>query len=199
MIVVKRSLLALLIAAGVLLTVGPVAGGALVLRSALGHRTAASSPTASPSTEAPADDATTSTPPADDGPKDLAWGTGYDATSNNGGAATMTVDSAQVLGSGEYDYTTNGHYIAFQVRYVGVTGSFEYNEFGFDLRGPDGTTYQSTIDTDSTHPALNSGSVYVGSHANGWIFFDAPGTAIGTGGALEVLGGSNGVIGVYRF
>jgi hypothetical protein len=178
-------------------------GGALVLRSAVGHRAAAISPTASPaasaSIEAPTDDATTSTPPADDGPKDLAWGTGYDMTSNNGGAATMTVDSAQVLGPGEYDLTTNGHYVAFQIHYVGVTGSFEYNEFEFDMRGPDGTTYQSTIDTDSAHPALNSGSVYVGSHANGWIFFDAPGTAVGTGGALEVLGGINGVIGVYRF
>lgn len=184
-------------------TVGPVVGAALVLRSAGGHWAAASSPTASPtasaSTEAPADDATTSTPPADDGPKDLAWGTGYDMTSANDGAATMTVDGAQVLGPGEYDFTTNGQYIAFQVHYVGTTGSFEYNEFEFDLRGPDGTTYQPTIDTDSAHPALNSGSVYVGSHANGWIFFDAPRTVLGAGGALEVLGGINGVIGVYRF
>lgn len=194
MITVKRlALVPLGMALWAVLGLALVAVATAATHPAPAAHPAATSPAVVPNAERSA------TPnPTPSGPKQLGWGTAY-PLHNADNQALFTVNSPQVLDPGEYDFTQYHHYLAFQVHLTGTTGNIDYGEWMFDLRGPDGTTYQPTFTDDPDHPALNTGTVYAGSQANGWVLFDAPTTAITHGGALEILGPLSGVIGVYPF
>jgi len=105
--------------------------------------------------------------------------------------ADVTVNKMRDLGSSYLDPTyggdkqfadhaARGRYVVFTITYADTAGAFDYNEFDWTVRMPDGQEYDQPgfvqSSTDAFGQSLNSGTLHKGHRAKGVISFDIPRT-----------------------
>jgi len=148
-----------------------------------------SSPAPAPSAPAP----DSSTAPTDDvnAPLTAKIGETFNATMTDGSdvisRADVTVNKMTDLGAtiepaDEYssaDHATKGRFVVFTITYADTTGAFDYNEFDWSVRMPDGQVFGSAVvmnDLSRFGQPLNSGTMHEGQRAKGILTFDIPRT-----------------------
>ncbi|MEU9048000.1 MULTISPECIES: DUF4352 domain-containing protein [unclassified Kitasatospora] len=91
-------------------------------------------------------------------------------------------------------YTTQGGNSVFTAQHGGwlvatvditvVSGKTSFNPLYFTLIAPDGSRWNADATAGGYTPALASGDLYAGDKTHGYLAFDAPSTASGSGAKI---------------
>jgi hypothetical protein len=169
-------------------------GLALALAACSGATTSTPETSTPPAASIPSDSVTDETsriPPTQEHPTELKVGATITVTTTDADnaiqRADITTNSVRDLGATIQDpsgyreldeHATKGRFLIATITYVATEGTFDYNEFDWSIRMPDGQTYDPGVIVDVSRYGqdLSSGTLRKGQRAKGIVTFDIPKT-----------------------
>lgn len=151
------------------------------------HAAASASQPASKPASASQPASTPQTTAAQKGPKTYQVGEAVQIKNSNG-VFTETLSQAHYTTTPGNQFSTpqHGGWLVATVDIVVVSGHTPFNPLYYTLIGPDGSRWDADLTTAGYAPALASGDLSAGDKAHGYIAFDAPSTATGSGAKISV-------------
>jgi len=159
-----------------------IAGAILIGASTTADKQATSAAPVTTEFSAPASIPTDTTPDATEPPtsaptSDLAIGDTGSFTSDDGGAADITVTKieAATRDPSEFgEHASHGWYVVVHLKATGTSGSYDANSFDFYAKASNGYHAEDAEYLDSWGPALEGGTLHSGEHISGTIVYDMP-------------------------